>query len=269
MPHKSLVTLKSSNRISLIWVVFLLLLLPVLACSGIFPTPTPSPTYTPLPTYTPYPTYTAWPTATIPTPDPRQGAVAYFPFHRGAMDESGNGVLLTVHGAKLTVDRDGNTGEAYRFDGMGDFIATELHLSPREYETVSMMAWIKPMARFDNWKAVLSADDGGYDRGFGIRTNKYEVQVGDQGWQPGAVIDIGQWQYVGVVYEKGQISFYKNGLQFTYGNGGNFGESAQPMLIGANLACGDCFFNGAIDEVLILGRALSAEEVNQLYQSQQ
>ena len=39
----------------------------------------------------------------------------------------------------------------------------------------------------DTFKSILNGDDGGYDRGFGIRTShgNYEVQVGDTSWNTG------------------------------------------------------------------------------------
>jgi hypothetical protein len=197
---------------------------------------------------------------------PTQDVIAYYPFESNANDESGNHNQSIVHG--VTYTREGKRGGCYQFDGENDLISTGLYLSPHDYEELSMMAWVKPITPFNNWRAILSADDGGYDRGFGARVDEYEVQVGDKGWRPGVVMDIGQWQYVGVVYEKGQISFYKDGVQYKYGDGGNFGESEQPLLIGADFACGECFFRGFIDEVMIFRRALSAEEVKQLYQSQ-
>ncbi len=203
----------------------------------------------------------------VPITSPAQDVIAYYPFESNTNDESGNHNQSIVHGATYTSE--GKRGGCYQFDGENDLISTGLYLSPHEYEELSMMAWVKPIAPFNNWRAILSADDGGYDRGFGVRVDEYEMQVGDKGWRPEAAMDIGRWQYVGVVYEKGRISFYKDGVQYKYGGGGNFGESKQPLLIGADFACGQCFFRGFIDEVMIFRRALSAEEVKQLYQSQQ
>ena len=51
-----------------------------------------------------------------------EGLVAYYPFNGNANDESGNGNDGTVNGATLTEDRFGNTGSAYGFDGVDDYI---------------------------------------------------------------------------------------------------------------------------------------------------
>ncbi len=52
--------------------------------------------------------------------------VAYYPFNGNANDESGNGNDGTVSGATLTADRFGNGNSAYEFDGIDDYIISEI-----------------------------------------------------------------------------------------------------------------------------------------------
>ena len=66
-------------------------------------------------------------TACNPLPSNLQnGLVGYWPFCGNANDESGNGNNGTVNGATLTEDRFGNANAAYDFDGVDDFIYTQI-----------------------------------------------------------------------------------------------------------------------------------------------
>jgi hypothetical protein len=64
--------------------------------------------------------------AQVPNYVPTNGLVAWYPFTGNANDESGNGNNGTVNGATLTTDRFGNVNKAYSFDGVNDFIGTNL-----------------------------------------------------------------------------------------------------------------------------------------------
>jgi len=57
--------------------------------------------------------------ATLPT----SGLVAYYPFNGNANDASGSGNNGTVNGAILTTDRKGNANMAYSFDGVSNYIS--------------------------------------------------------------------------------------------------------------------------------------------------
>jgi hypothetical protein len=64
--------------------------------------------------------------AQVPNYVPTNGLVGWWPFNGNANDESGNGNNGTVNGATLTTDRFGNANKAYSFDGVNDFIGTNL-----------------------------------------------------------------------------------------------------------------------------------------------
>jgi len=53
---------------------------------------------------------------------PTEGLVAYYPFNGNANDESGHGNNGTVFGASLTIDRFGNSNQAYSFNGINNTI---------------------------------------------------------------------------------------------------------------------------------------------------
>jgi len=63
---------------------------------------------------------------TVYEPNQQSGLIAYYPFNGNANDESGNGNDGTVNGATLTTDRFGNANSAYSFDGVDDYIISEI-----------------------------------------------------------------------------------------------------------------------------------------------
>lgn len=161
-----------------------------------------------------------------------------------------------------------STNYALEFDGVDDYVSTNLEISPIQYSTLTMESWTKPNIYPNDYDQVAGGDDGGYDRGFGLRQNSWEIQVGNTGWQPGPIADLNQWQHIAVVYTNSQIIFYKNGSSLDYGSGGSFGTSTQPLLIAANLACGDCYFNGMIDEIRIWSIPRSQSEIQEYMNKQ-
>ncbi|HIE27399.1 TPA: LamG domain-containing protein [Candidatus Poribacteria bacterium] len=183
-------------------------------------------------------------------------------------DVSGNNNDGLIVGTLNSVD--GKFGEALEFGELGAFVDTGLLVSPAEFDELTMEAWVKPSKAHDAWGAVMAADDGAWDRGFGHRGDIWEIQIGKGWdpvanknlWQPGPLADIGEWQHVVVTYAPNQISFYENGERFDWGDGGFLETSVNPLLIGGDIACGpNCVFFGVIDEVRVYSRALSEAEV--------
>lgn len=206
----------------------------------------------------------------------KDGLIGYWSFNADTVqgdtvkDVSGNNNDGLIVGTLNSVD--GKFGEAFEFGEFGMFIDTGLLVSPAEFDELTMEAWVKPSQAHDAWGAVMAADDGAWDRGFGHRGDIWEIQIGKGWdpeanknlWQPGPLADPGEWQHVVVTYAPDQISFYENGERFDWGDGGFLETSENPLLIGGDIACGpNCVFFGVIDEVRVYGRALSEAEVQQ------
>ncbi len=56
----------------------------------------------------------------------RYGLIAYYPFNGNANDESGNQNHATINGATLTADKDDNLNSAYSFNGLNNYIETNI-----------------------------------------------------------------------------------------------------------------------------------------------
>ena len=203
----------------------------------------------------------------------RNGLIGYWSFDDETIkgnkveDLAGNNDA-TIMGASIKSVK-GKFGEALEFGNQnGHFVDTGLQINSKQYENLTMMAWAKPYERHVAWGSVMNGDDGGWDRGYGYRHDKWEVQVGKGGdWQPGPRADFNKWQHTVVIYTPDLVVFYKDGTRFEFGNAVPT-QSNNTLIIGDDIPCGPvCTFTGAIDEVFLYGRELSDREVEQNFKS--
>lgn len=123
-------------------------------------------------------------------------------------------------------------------------------------------AWIYPVrANYSAKQAILSIDDGGFDRTLTILKNSsnFGIFTGKGEWAP-AQISLNQWQHVAVVFKDTDIIFYKNGVKYNYGSAPSSGTTVNKLNIAKNPGYNE-FFQGKIDEVRIWSRELSQEEI--------
>ena len=203
----------------------------------------------------------------------RKGLIGYWSFDDDTIkgnkveDLAGNNDA-TINGASIKSVK-GKFGEALEFGNQnGHYVDTGLQITSKQYENLTMMAWAMPYRRHVAWGSVMNGDDGGWDRGYGYRHDKWEVQVGKGGdWQPGPRADYNKWQHTVVIYTPDLVIFYKDGKRFEFGNAVPT-QSNNTLIIGDDIPCGPvCTFPGAIDEVFLYGRELNDKEVQQNFRS--
>ena len=102
------------------------------------------------------------------------GLVGWWKFDEGsgttASDSSGNGNNGTWVGPPTIASSQAPVGPsnpaALNFDGTAQYINTTLPVSPAEFPSLSMFAWVKPSAVGTGvYHAILSGDDGGWESG--------------------------------------------------------------------------------------------------------
>ncbi|MDA8670501.1 LamG domain-containing protein, partial [Flavobacteriales bacterium] len=204
------------------------------------------------------------------------GLVAYYPFNGNANDESGNGNDGINSGATLTSDRFGNADAAYDFDGSTNYITVnnvaQSNNSPR-----SIFLWVNYVSD-TNHQAVVSTGSDQSCQSFNIFANYNNSygNLGFMGYNPcdlyGATNNMndGQWHHIGVTYDSaGILRTYFDGL-FEAQSSFNLNTTGQNNFIGrsnhfpSNLA----YYEGTIDDVVFWNRALTQQEIQELYSSQ-
>lgn len=208
------------------------------------------------------------------------GLVAYYPFNGNANDESGLGNHGAVNGAALTADRFGNLDSAYSFDGLNDYIdsgsGSSTLFNPEDSYTLT--AWIMCDDPSGYNSIVARHDDN-------LNTFNYALDISEnQAWfiadealvQSTRVRSITEladniWYQVVGVYDNKDMTLYLNGTEIksVVSTAGGMGDPTASLYIGKvgySTSYADYrYFDGFIDDVRIYDRALSSEEVTELY----
>ena len=207
----------------------------------------------------------------------QQGLVGYWPFCGNANDESGNGNNGTVNGATLTADRFGNDESSYNFNGssfidLGDSI---------NLNVLSISAWINSTDlsaqqgiisqlrdwggfRFKNFHFYIESDSScGIHFGNGIDYNT--TPSSGSGF-----ISPNLWYHLAVSRTQDSAKLYLNGVLRSKIATLNYVTYPNPKTyIGARVEAiqgqSGTFFKGKIDDVAIWNRALTQQEITQLY----
>ena len=207
-----------------------------------------------------------------------RGPVAYYPFNGDAQDESGYGNHGTVNGAVLTEDRHGEAGKAYWFDGVDDHI--RLPSIIERYDVATLVAWVKTAGEVAYGQGVVSKPRRPNGSGLRINANASSVGLSFSRELSGPDLHAGvtvrgvesnEWHMLVGVVNEDELTLYLDGEAVsndTFAAGA--ATSTEDMVIGRELhqdanEYGKRYFQGAIDEVRVYDRALSANEVAELY----
>jgi len=186
-----------------------------------------------------------------------------------AYDNSGNNNDGTIHGASWT---EGKYGSALNFDGDDDYVevADSDSLRPNE---ITILAWIKPSSLTNDKHIVTKSAVGTIYCSYGFRLHNNKLQYwmydGSQDiWTTSTdVLPDTSWHYVGVTWKKPTVTFYiDDEIAGTAEIDTNPVYGSYPVAIGTRLYTSYAFpFSGIIDEVRIYNKALSEEEIADLY----
>jgi hypothetical protein len=184
-----------------------------------------------------------------------------------AGDSSGNGNDGTIHGASWT---NGISGYALEFDGSGDYVDCGEDASLKITTNITVSAWILPNAlensdKFvSNFGYVGGGSSTGYELAMDSATDaRFRVR------DTSVVYDIssfaGNWTHLVGTNDGSYSRFYVNGVEVDSNPVGNPLAATYGLRIGMHGQSGGGWFNGTIDEVRIYNRALTQEEILELY----
>ena len=212
----------------------------------------------------------------------RNGLVGEWSFDEGAgtaaRDSSGSGNTGTLVGSPAWVT--GKHGGALSFNGSSSYVDVPASTSMNT-SLFSVTGWIKPSSSLtgadvgfvSKWSANIS--DGWFVElgNTGDQARIYTQGTTNPSWIPAAYsFPVNQWSFVGVVYDGTKKYFYVNGsLVDSIAATGNISPTTKDVLIGLSQGSGALshYFPGVIDDVKLYSRALSANEIQALYQSGQ
>lgn len=181
--------------------------------------------------------------------------------------EGSGGALIgspaTLNGATTAP---GYVGQAFEFDGSSHYLSTTVDGQPSALPYTTWEAWVYPTRlNHSSRQQIFSIDSGGYGRSVLIESGSSEFGVftGSGVWRP-TTATANEWQHIAVVFTPTNVLFYRNGVEFSYGQAPALRDSSLKLTIGRNPGYGE-FFQGMIDEPAIHQRILDSSEINQLY----
>ncbi len=208
------------------------------------------------------------------------GLVAYYPFCGNANDQSGNGLNGVVNGATLTTDRFGNSNSAYNFNGTSDFIKVLDNDLLDLTQNLTLSAWISPNSVV-NEQAVFGKGKISSQTGYSLLHNvlipeKTGISIqnapipASEAHINSSTLILNTWYQLVGTYNGSELKLYLNGvLVDTVSTSLQLmPNSLTDLFIGCELS-GFRFFNGKIDDVGIWNRALSQQEITQLFNQNQ
>ena len=212
---------------------------------------------------------------------PQSGLVAYYPFDGSADDQSSHANHATIFGAELTADRFGQSGSAYQFDGVDDYMEAAADSLPTAERSVAFWFYTQTVANRPgmlgyggntcgtSWFMGVNLSGAGSfqtSSHCGVNTINYAYNTPPTG----------RWVHYAVTTRPSGTTVYVDGIARAQ-NGtfvANTYVAGKELIIGA-ITGSDGFgpytdsnvgyFAGAIDDVCIYDRALSGSEIQSMY----
>ena len=225
--------------------------------------------------------------AQVPSYVPTNGLVGYWPFNGNANDESGNGNNGQLFGPLRTSDRFNSSGSALLFDGIDDGVILPGNVLPYSAGSYSISFWCKlniDITHADSWTIFDDRDNLGWNSkgrfivGIG-NSNDSWYQMSDAGPQAHYAFTPSVWTNFVCVYDNlnNQMLLYKEGIFATsipcsnnwYLSGNrplNIGRGESPIQYKPNSNYVE-HWQGVIDDIGIWNRALTQQEITNLYNS--
>lgn len=218
---------------------------------------------------------------------PRNGLVAFYDFSGDAKDVSGNHLDGTIKGSPtLTADRFGVANQAYAFSGSGDYIdmgnPTALQISNKmtvagwfnvnNTGVSSSMSLITKIffdpAQGNNPRRGYYISEDGNPSSPHLVTYSFTADGMDFAVnQSSPITGTGVWMFIAFVTDGTSWSIYRDNVAPVTGSSTNGNANPDGTLGNFVIGAYDGGFNfkGSADDITVYNRALSADEISQLY----
>jgi hypothetical protein len=203
--------------------------------------------------------------AQVPSYVPTNGLVGYWPFNGNANDESGNGNNGAVNGAILANDRNGLLNSSYSFNGTSSTIDFANQLIPSNGSfTISVWTYL------NNNNLQEFFHQNVWPGAFYVGINNGILRCGDH-WQNTEVsLENNSWIHLVIVRNyQNNVVIYKNGILVATKTSDIYlgGNATDPLILGRQYPTNTEFLNGKLDDLGIWSRALTEQEIANLYNS--
>ena len=206
--------------------------------------------------------------AQLPTYVPKNGLMGWWGFNGNANDESGNNLNGSVYGSTPAKDRFANDSSCYFFDGEDDYISLGDWLTDSAF-TVSM--WVNPDSQ-KGWATIIDNNH--------ISTSNWVFHT-IESWQTNGYVfmtsslielDSNEWSHLVLSFSMGEVRVYVNGILKSESLGFLNYDLPASLYLGKrgrdnDGAIGSRNWKGKLDELGVWNRALSQNEISELYKT--
>lgn len=207
------------------------------------------------------------------------GLVASYPFDDNANDVTPYANHGVIGGNPTFITRAGASGKAIKFDGDKDSVVVKNAVQLiSNYVTISF--WIRVDGQNIADAEAYVIDFGHWNQRWKISlpqhlkivwtTNSKNAQftnaISDMDSGDGNELVKNVWWYVTIVHDGTNDIIYVNGLEVKRKPAaGTLNSTARPLVFGNNPIEGGQYFNGALDNVKLYNKALTAAEITRLF----
>jgi uncharacterized delta-60 repeat protein len=205
---------------------------------------------------------------------PPAGIIGWWPGDGGPNDISGSTYAVPLNDTSYAA---GQVGQAFSFDGSDDGLAVGGSANVQGARTIE--AWVFPHANSGYGLPILTGGTVGHGDFFGVAgttgtnsgTAQYDLYVDHWNtptYHSTATLTPEAWNHVALTYDGSNLTFYINGKAAGSVTGSLYDYAVNTYTIGGNEIGGTttkASMNGLIDEPTLYGRALSAPEIQSIY----
>ncbi|MFM2157369.1 MAG: hypothetical protein RL516_2118 [Bacteroidota bacterium] len=227
--------------------------------------------------------------AQVPSYVPTSGLVGWWPFNGNANDESGNGNNGTVNGATLTADRNGNANTAYSLNGVNNWVQTNSSFLQTDMPHTISIWWLTSDSTKTNQTLFNTGPHTLENLAFHYSSSNPNPPYGVSYGMGNGLTGSGSWNIMnpdnGQVAMNGDFtkwhnciwvkdstykwSIYIDGvLSNNFISTLNTGSQLANLRFGAEnngVPTGGANFKGSLDDIGIWNRALTQQEITNLY----
>ncbi len=203
------------------------------------------------------------------------GLIGWWKFNEGtgtiAYDSSGYGHNGTIYNGTWLSGSSCKDGSCLNFNGTNSYVqALNAGAGVSLQEGHTILLWFNPAALgtgknilANTWTPYLSFHNTGNQPFHAAYINGTQAN-----FQGNEVVSVGNWYQVGGTYDNTAMNIYLNGaLDATTPKTGADAVRSTTMCIGA-FQCNSYWTNGSLDDVRMYNRALSAAEIQALYNAE-